>query len=122
MKACALNLSKIASDLQLLGSDPQHGLGELLLPPQQVGSSIIPDKVNPVIAELINQVSFIVCGNDLTISMAAQEGQLELNVYKPTISYCLFKSIDMMTKAINLFNKFCLKELKVLEKSNKEKG
>ena len=122
LKVCALNLSKLASDLRLLGSDPQYGFCELLLPLRRIGSSVIPNKVNPVIAELINQVSFIVCGNDLTISMAAQAGQLELNVYKPIISYCLFKSIDMMTEAINLFNKFCLKELKVLEKQTKRKG
>jgi len=116
LKVCILNLSKIASDLRLLGSDPQHGLGELLIPPRQIGSSFMPEKVNPVMAELINQVSFIVCGYDLSVSMAAQAGQLELNVYKPTISYCLFKSIDMMKEAINLFNQFCLKDLKATEK------
>lgn len=116
LKVCILNLSKIASDLRLLGSDPRYGLGELFLPPRQLGSSIIPDKVNPVMAELINQVSFIICGYDLTISMSAQAGQLELNVYKSTIAYCLFRSIDMMTKSISLFDQFCLKELKVLEK------
>lgn len=76
----------------------------------------MPEKVNPVMAELINQVSFMVCGYDLAISMAAQAGQLELNVYKPTISYCLFKSIDMMTEAIKLFDQFCLKDLKASEK------
>ena len=107
--------TKIASDLRLLGSDSQHGLGELLLPPRQIGSSFMPEKVNPVMAELINQVSFMVCGYDLTINMAAQAGQLELNVYKPTISYCLFKSIDIMTEAIKLFDQFCLKDLKASE-------
>jgi len=115
LKICMLNLSKIASDLRLLGSDPKHGLGELQLPPRQLGSSIIPDKVNPVMAELINNISFIVCGNDLTVSMAAQAGQLELNVYKPVISYSLFKSIDLMTESIKLFDEFCLKDLKVLK-------
>ena len=112
LKVCMLNLSKIASDLRLLGSDPRHGLGELRLPPRQMGSSIIPDKVNPVMAELINNVSFMVCGYDLTVSMAAQAGQLELNVYKPVISYCLFNSVDMMTEALALFDRFCLKDLK----------
>ncbi len=116
LKVCILNFSKMASDLRLLGSDPQHGLGELLLPLRQIGSSFMPEKVNLVMAELINQVSFMVCGYDSAISMAAQTGQLELNVYKPTISYCLFKSIDMMTEAINLFDWFCLKDLKASEK------
>ena len=106
----------MASGFRLLGFDPQHGLGELVLPPRQIGSSFMPEKVNPVMAELINQVSFMVCGYDLAISMAAQAEQLELNVYKPTISYCLFKSIDMMTEAIKLFDQFCLKDLKASEK------
>ena len=114
LKVCALNISKMASDLRFLGSDQQHGIGELCLPPRQTGSSIIPDKVNPVMAELVNQVAFMVCGYDLTISMAAQAGQLELNVYKPTISYCLFRSIDLMTEAIQRFDDFCLKGLKAI--------
>jgi len=113
LKICTVNLSKIASDMRLLGSDPQHGFGELQLPPRQMGSSIILEKVNPVMAELINNISFMVCGYDLTVSMASQSGQLELNVYKPVISYCLFRSVDVMTEAINLFDKFCLKELKI---------
>ena len=113
LKVCALNLSKIASDMRLLGSDGQYGFGEIILPPMQIGSSIIPDKVNPVIAELINNVSFMVCGYDLTVSMAAQSGQLELNVYKPVISTCLFKSADMMTESINLFERLYLREIKV---------
>jgi len=113
LKVCILNLSKIASDLRLLGSDKQYGIGEIILPPMQMGSSIIPDKVNPVMAELINNVSFIVCGHDLAISMAAQAGQLELNVYKPVISHCLFKSIDMMSESINLFERLYLREIKV---------
>lgn len=117
LKICILNLSKVASDLRLLGSDPQYGIGEIHLPPRQMGSSIIPDKINPVMAELINQISFIVCGYDLTINMAAQAGQLELNVYKPTISYCLFKSIDLMTEAIKLFDQYCLQGMKVVEKT-----
>ena len=116
LKVCMLNLSKIASDLRLLGSDKQYGFGEVTLPPRQLGSSIIPNKVNPVIPELVNQVSFMGCGYDLAVSVAAQAGQLELNVYKPTISYCLFKSIDMMAEAISLFSQFCLQELQVSEK------
>jgi len=113
LKVCMLNLSKIASDLRLLGSEPQYGLGELQLPPRQIGSSFMPEKVNPVMPELINQVAFMVCGYDLTVSMAAQSGQLELNVFKPVIAYSLFKSIDMMTEAIELFNKYCLTDIKI---------
>jgi aspartate ammonia-lyase len=112
LKNCMLNLSKLASDLRLSGSEPRHGFGELRLPPRQTGSSVITEKVNPVMAELINQVSFLVCGYDSSISMAAQAGQLELNVYKPIISYCLFRSIDRMTESISLFERFCLKELR----------
>ena len=69
-------ISKIASGLRILGSDPQHGISELLLPPRQIGPLIIPDKVNPVMGELINQVSFIVCGYDLAISMAIKQDSL----------------------------------------------
>jgi aspartate ammonia-lyase len=70
-------------------------------------------------AELINHVSFMVCGYDLTVSMAAQAGQLELNVFKPTISYCLFKSLDMTAEALNLFERFCLRDLKILKGDQK---
>ena len=109
LKVCALNLSKLASDLRLSGSDK---FGELILPPVQLGSSIITDKVNPVMAELINNVAFTVCGHDLTVSMAAQAGQLELNVYKPVISHCLFRSVDMMRRAVDLFDRLCLRGIK----------
>jgi len=108
LKTCALNLSKIASDLRLLGSDKQHGIGDITLPPRQIGSSIIADKVNPVMAELINHVAFLVCGYDSSISMAANDGQLELNVFKPVIAYCLFKAIGIMEKSLNKFNDYCL--------------
>ena len=108
LKICVLNLSKIASDLRFLGSDKKYGVGDITLAPRQLGSSIIEDKVNPVMAELINQVAFLVCGHDLTISMAANGGQLELNVFKPIIAYCLFKSIDITANALNKFNKYCL--------------
>jgi len=113
LKICMLNMSKMASDLRLLGSDNQYGFGELILPPLQLGSSIIPDKVNPVISELINQVAFMVCGHDLAVSMAAQAGQLELNVYKPVISNCLFKSLDMMSESIKLFDALYLEKVEV---------
>ena len=110
LKTCALNLSKIASDLRLLGSDKNYGIGDITLAPRQLGSSIIEDKVNPVMAELINQAAFLICGHDFTIGMAANGGQLELNVFKPIITYCLFKSIEIMTNALNLFNEYCLRD------------
>jgi len=113
MKDCMLNLSKIASDLRLMGSESKHGFGEIKLPPRQKGSSIIPDKVNPVMAEWINQIAFLVCGHDLAVGMAAQAGQLELNVYKPMIAHCLFKSIDLMAQSIELFDRYCLKDIEI---------
>ena len=111
LKICALNLSKIASDLRLLGSDKQHGIGDLTLSPRQIGSSIIENKINPVMAELINHVAFLVCGYDSTISMAANDGQLELNVFKPVIAFCLFKAIGIMERSISKFNDYCLRGL-----------
>jgi len=108
LRTCALNLSKIASDLRLLGSDRGYGIGELTLSPRQLGSSIIVTKINPVMAELINQVAFLVCGYDQSISMAANAGQLELNVFKPIIVYSLFRSIDIMASALDKFNEYCL--------------
>ena len=111
LKVCALNLSKIASDLRFLGSDEKYGIGDLTLAPRQLGSSIIENKINPVIAELINQVAYLVCGNDLAISMAANDGQLELNVFKPIITDCLFRSIDLLSGSLEKFNEYCLKTL-----------
>ena len=111
LKTCALNLSKIASDLRLLGSDKQHGIGDLSLPPRQIGSSIIENKVNPVMAELINHVAFLVCGYDTSISMAANDGQLELNVFKPVIAFCLFRAIGIIEKSLGKFSDFCLRGL-----------
>jgi len=111
LKILALNLSKMASDLRLMSAD-WHDDGERLsLPRQQLGSSFMPSKTNPVMPELVNQVSFMVCGYDTAISIAAQAGQLELNVFKPLISHCLFKSIDMMANAIGLFGRFCIEGL-----------
>ena len=79
VKACAVTLSKIASDLRLMSSGPRTGLGEILLPGKQNGSSIMPGKVNPVIPEVVNQAAFQIFGNDVTITLAAESGQLELN-------------------------------------------
>ncbi len=109
VKACAVTLSKISNDLRLMSSGPRTGFGEINLPPKQNGSSIMPGKVNPVIPEVVNQVAFNIIGNDLTITMAAEAGQLELNAFEPIIFYCLFQSIDTLTYAVNTFVDNCVK-------------
>lgn len=108
VKACAVTLSKIANDLRLLSSGPRAGFGEINLPAKQNGSSIMPGKVNPVIPEVVNQVAFNVIGNDVTITMAAEAGQLELNAFEPIIFYCLFQSIDTLGYAVQTFVDNCV--------------
>ncbi|MCE2572786.1 aspartate ammonia-lyase [Motilimonas eburnea] len=99
LKRSAVKLSKICNDLRLLSSGPRAGLNEINLPEMQAGSSIMPAKVNPVIPEVVNQVCFKVCGNDLTITMAAEGGQLQLNVMEPVIAQSLFESLQLLTNA-----------------------
>jgi aspartate ammonia-lyase len=96
LKTCAVNLSKMANDLRLLSSGPKTGFAEINLPPMQNGSSIMPGKVNPVILELVSQVAFNIIGNDFTITMAAEAGQLELNAFEPILFYKLFESIETL--------------------------
>jgi len=108
LKRVAVKLSKICSDLRLLSSGPRAGLHEINLPPMQPGSSIMPGKVNPVIPEVVNQVAFQVIGSDVTISFAAESGQLELNVMEPVIAYNLFQSIDMLSRACHVLAKKCV--------------
>lgn len=108
VKACAVTLSKIANDLRLMSSGPRTGFQEINLPAKQNGSSIMPGKVNPVIPEVVNQVAFHVIGNDLTITMAAESGQLELNAFEPIIFYCIFQSIDTLTYAVRTFIDNCV--------------
>ena len=108
IKACAVTLSKIANDLRLISSGPRAGFGEINLPPKQNGSSIMPGKVNPVIPEVVNQVAFNVIGNDITITMAAEAGQLELNAFEPIIFYCMFQSIDTLAYAVRTFVDNCV--------------
>jgi aspartate ammonia-lyase len=108
LKRIAVKLSKMCNDLRLLSSGPRCGLNEINLPPMQPGSSIMPGKVNPVIPEVVNQVAFQVVGNDLTITMAAEAGQLQLNVMEPVIAYNLFASLDMMTAAVRTLTERCI--------------
>ncbi|MDD9148195.1 MULTISPECIES: aspartate ammonia-lyase [unclassified Sporolactobacillus] len=117
LKTCMLDMSKVANDLRLLSSGPRCGLNEINLPPRQPGSSIMPGKVNPVIPEVLNQSAFQIVGNDLTIGMACEAGQLELNVMEPIIAYNLLQSIKIMTHVFTVFSKFCLQGIT----ANKEK-
>ncbi len=108
IKACAVTLSKIANDLRLMSSGPRAGFAEINLPARQNGSSIMPGKVNPVIPEVVNQVAFNIIGNDVTITMAAEAGQLELNAFEPIIFYCMFQSIDTLSYAVQTFVDNCV--------------
>ena len=94
LKRVAVKLSKTCNDLRLLSSGPRVGLGEINLPPMQAGSSIMPGKVNPVIPEVVNQIAFEVIGNDVTVTFAAEAGQLQLNAFEPIIAHSLFKSVN----------------------------
>jgi aspartate ammonia-lyase len=108
LKRLAVKLSKICNDLRLLSSGPRTGLGEINLPPMQPGSSIMPGKVNPVIPEVVNQIAFKVIGNDLTVTMAAEAGQLELNVMEPVIVQSLLESIDMLENGMETLRVRCV--------------
>ena len=108
LKRTAVKLSKICNDLRLLSSGPRAGLKEINLPELQAGSSIMPAKVNPVIPEVVNQVCFKVIGNDLTITMASEAGQLQLNVMEPVIASSLFESINLLTNASYNLKEKCI--------------
>jgi len=108
IKRLAIKLSKISSDLRLLSSGPRTGFNEINLPPMQPGSSIMPGKVNPVIPEMVNQIAFKVIGNDLTVTLAAEAGQLELNVMEPIIVHSLFESIGMLKNGMTTLKERCI--------------
>jgi aspartate ammonia-lyase len=109
LKRVAVKLSKISNDLRLLSSGPRAGLGEINLPPMAPGSSIMPGKVNPIIPEVVNQVAFEVIGNDLTVTIAAEAGQLELNAMEPVIAYNLFSSLDLLGRACRTLVQRCIR-------------
>lgn len=109
LKSLAINLSKIASDLRLMSSGPRTMVGDIQLPKRQSGSSIMPGKVNPVIPEVVNQVSYRVNGNDLTVSLCVEGGQLELNAFEPTIFYTLFESLTILKGAVYTFDHHCIR-------------
>jgi aspartate ammonia-lyase len=120
LRDTAIELIRIANDLRLLSSGPRTGLREITLPPVQPGSSIMPGKVNPVMAEMLNMVCFQVMGNDLALAMASQAGQLELNVMGPVINYNILQSIEILTSGIRLFTERCIKGIKADKKRCKE--
>jgi aspartate ammonia-lyase len=108
LKRCAVKLSKICNDLRLLSSGPRAGLGEINLPPMQPGSSIMPGKVNPVIPEVVNQVCFDIIGGDVTVTFAAEAGQLQLNVFEPIIAYRLLGGMIILTRACEVLRTRCV--------------
>lgn len=108
LKRCAVKLSKVCNDLRLLSSGPRCGLNEINLPPMQPGSSIMPGKVNPVIPEAVNQTCYYVIGADLTVTMASEAGQLQLNVMEPVIGFSLFTSLEYLTKACYMLQEKCV--------------
>ncbi len=121
LKELALELTRIANDLRLLASGPMTGLAELRLPAVQPGSSIMPGKVNPVMAECLNMVAYQVIGNDTTVAMAAQAGQLELNVMTPVIIHNLLSSIDLLTRYLPVFQDRCIAGMTADEQSCRER-
>jgi len=120
VKRLAVKLSKICNDLRLLSSGPRTGFNEINLPPMQPGSSIMPGKVNPVIPEVVNQIAFKVIGNDLTVTLAAEAGQLELNVMEPVIVQSIFESIEMLKNGMTTLKYKCIDGITANEKRCRE--
>ncbi|WP_347553218.1 aspartate ammonia-lyase (plasmid) [Pseudalkalibacillus hwajinpoensis] len=115
LKTCMLNMSKVANDLRLMASGPRAGMNEIDLPARQPGSSIMPGKVNPVMAEVINQIAFQVVGNDQTICLSSEAGQLQLNVMEPVLIFNLLESIKVMKNGFGVFTDYCVKGIKANE-------
>ncbi|WP_143318556.1 aspartate ammonia-lyase [Clostridium sp. HBUAS56017] len=111
LKSCSVNLLKISNDLRLLNSGPRGGFGEIILPKMQAGSTIMPGKVNPVIPEMVAQVSLRVISNDTAITMASSMGQLELNAFVPLIAECLLESLELLDRSVVLFKEKCIDDL-----------
>jgi aspartate ammonia-lyase len=108
LRNVAQDLIRISSDLRLLSSGPKTGLAEITLPPVQPGSSIMPGKVNPVMAEMLGMVCFQVIGCDSTVLLASQAGQLELNVMMPVVAYNLIHEMEILTNAVDVFLRYCV--------------
>ena len=108
LKRAAIKLSKICNDLRLLSSGPQAGLGEIVLPPGQAGSSIMPGKVNPVIPEVVNQIAFAVVGHDVSVTMAAEAGQLQLNAFEPLILHSILTNVSWLAAGCRTLRVNCV--------------
>ena len=115
LKLLAIELTRIANDLRLMSSGPQTGLAEIVLPPVQPGSSIMPGKVNPVMAEMLNMACFQVMGNDTTMMLAVQAGQLELNVMMPVMAFDMLMSVDILANAMRVFSEYCVEGIRANE-------
>ena len=113
VKSCAVTLSKIAGDIRIMSSGPRTGFCEINIPPKQNGSSIMPGKINPVMPEVMSQISFNIIGNDSTITLAAEAGQLELNAFEPVMFYRLFESLDTLRNGIEVFRCECIEGITV---------
>ena len=122
LKRTAMKLAKICNDLRLLSSGPQTGLGEIRLPALQAGSSIMPGKVNPVIPEMVNQVAFFVAGADLTVTMAAENGQLQLNAFEPAIAHALLTAIDWLGRGCAALDRLCVRGIEANESLLRERA
>lgn len=120
LKRMAIKISKICNDLRLLSSGPRCGLNEINLPPMQPGSSIMPGKVNPVIPEVMNQVCFRVIGNDLTVTMAAEAGQLQLNVMEPVLTYAIMESMQLLSNGMDTLRQKCIEGITANEERCRE--
>ncbi|MBO4888760.1 MAG: aspartate ammonia-lyase [Firmicutes bacterium] len=116
LKTCVISLAKMSHDLMLMSSGPRCGFGEIILPSKQNGSSIMPGKVNPVVPEVIAQISYLIIGNDTTIMMACEGGQLELNAYEPVVFYKLFESITAITGGVETLVDNCIPDIVANEK------
>ncbi|MDF3819942.1 aspartate ammonia-lyase [Leptospira sp. 96542] len=121
LKRIATKLSKVCNDLRLLSSGPQGGLNEINLPAKAAGSSIMPGKVNPIIPEVVNQIAFEVIGNDITITMASEGGQLQLNAFEPIIAHSLFKSIEHLTAGCKTLEINCVQGITANQKILEER-
>lgn len=120
LRRVAIKISKICNDLRLLGCGPRSGIGEIILPAVQAGSSIMPGKINPVIPEVVSQVAYEVVGNDVTITMAAESGQLQLNAMEPVAAYNILESFRIMTNAMRVLREKCIVGIKADESRCKE--
>ena len=116
LNACAASLLKVSSDLRLLSSGPEAGLGEIRLPPRQAGSSIMPGKVNPVIPEAVSQAAMLVMSNDQAITFAAASGSLELNAFLPLIAHCLLESLDLLARSCDILRRLCVEGIQADER------